>query len=114
MPLIKSYMRVSIEFADLLPPPIFRNTFFIESFPVYQTNLEHLAEEDAIKKSDAAREAFLAELALDSSKVVRDGSDRLKHGNDKKKDKKRHKEQQKTKDSKVSVLNELVLVPLGL
>lgn len=43
-----------------------------------------------MEKSDAAREAFLAELALDSNKGVRGGND-LKHGQEKTKDKKKHK-----------------------
>lgn len=43
-----------------------------------------------MEKSDAAREAFLAELALDSNKAVRGGND-LKHGQEKTKDKKKHK-----------------------
>ncbi|KAK4768107.1 hypothetical protein SAY87_003248 [Trapa incisa] len=68
-----------------------------------KTCLEDLAEKDAIKKSDAAREAFLAELALDSSKG---GTNNLKHGNDKAKDKKRHKEHRKTKDLKASGFSE--------
>lgn len=56
----------------------------------FQTHLEDLAEKDAMEKSDAAREAFLAELALDSNKGVRGGND-LKHGQEKTKDKKKHK-----------------------
>ncbi|KAK4779184.1 hypothetical protein SAY86_006712 [Trapa natans] len=79
--LIKLYMKVGIEPADLLCP--------VGS----KTRIEDLAEKDAIKKSDAAREAFLAELALDSSKC---GTNNLKHGNDKAKDKKRHKGHRKT------------------
>ncbi|OWM65342.1 hypothetical protein CDL15_Pgr008932 [Punica granatum] len=80
VPLIKSYMR---------------------------TRLEDLAEKDAIEKSDAAREAFLAELALDSNKGVRGGNDSsMKHGHDKTKDKKKHKEHRKTKDSKASGISE--------
>ncbi|KAK4781982.1 hypothetical protein SAY86_016084 [Trapa natans] len=67
-----------------------------------KTRIEDLAEKDAIKKSDAAREAFLAELALDSSKGVRGGTDNTKHGIDKAKDKKRHKEHKKAKASRFS------------
>ncbi|KAK6920803.1 protein of unknown function DUF627, N-terminal, partial [Dillenia turbinata] len=62
--------------------------------------LEDLAEKDATKKSDAAREAFLAELALDSKKSVTGGSDNSKHAQEKTKDKKKNKEYRKSKDSK--------------
>ncbi|XP_024045653.1 uncharacterized protein LOC18048599 isoform X2 [Citrus clementina] len=65
-----------------------------------RAHLEDLAEKDATEKSDAAREAFLAELALDSKKVARGGSDISKHTNDKTKEKRKHKEYRKTKDSK--------------
>ncbi|KAJ7956324.1 Ubiquitin carboxyl-terminal hydrolase-related protein [Quillaja saponaria] len=73
MPLVKSYLRA---------------------------HLEDLAEKDATEKSDAAREAFLAELALDSKKVVRGGTDNPKHMQEKTKDKKKNKEHKKIRDSK--------------
>jgi len=60
-----------------------------------------LAEKDATKKSDAAREAFLAELALDSEKGIKGGSDNSRHAHEKPKEKKRSKEFRKSKDSKV-------------
>ncbi|XP_022988322.1 uncharacterized protein LOC111485602 isoform X1 [Cucurbita maxima] len=63
--------------------------------------LEDLAEKDATKKSDAAREAFLAELALDSEKGIKGGSDNSRHAHEKPKEKKRSKEFRKSKDSKV-------------
>ncbi|XP_022135262.1 uncharacterized protein LOC111007268 isoform X2 [Momordica charantia] len=66
-----------------------------------RAHLEDLAEKDATKKSDAAREAFLAELALDSKKGMRGGSDNLRHAHEKPKEKKRNKEFRKAKDSKV-------------
>lgn len=69
-----------------------------------QAHLEDLAEKYATEKSDAAREAFLAELALDSKKGARGGGDNSKHAHDKTKDKKRNKDFRKTKDSKVSTL----------
>lgn len=62
-----------------------------------------MAEKDATEKSDAAREAFLAELALDSNKGARGGSDSSRQTHDKAKDKKKHKEYRKTKDSKVLI-----------
>lgn len=62
--------------------------------------MEDLAEKDATKKSDAAREAFLAELARDSKKggVVIDGS---KHVHERTKDRKKSRENRKNKDQKV-------------
>jgi hypothetical protein len=66
--------------------------------------LEDLAEKDATEKSDAAREAFLAELALDSKKGGRGGSDTSRHAHEKTKDKKKNKDHRKTKDSKVSIV----------
>ncbi|GAV66724.1 UCH domain-containing protein/DUF629 domain-containing protein/DUF627 domain-containing protein [Cephalotus follicularis] len=78
LPLVKSYMRA---------------------------HLEDLAEKDATEKSDAAREAFLAELALDSRKGAR-GSDNARHSQEKAKDKKKNKEYKKIKDSKASGFKE--------
>lgn len=66
--------------------------------------MEDLAEKDATQKSDAAREAFLAELALDSKKSVIGGSDNIRHNHDKTKEKKKSKESRKMKDSKVSTV----------
>lgn len=68
-----------------------------------QIRLEDMAEKDATEKSDAAREAFLAELALDSKKSLKGGLDNLKHAQDRTKDKKRHKDNRKNKDSKVLI-----------
>ncbi|XVE57026.1 hypothetical protein DITRI_Ditri04bG0058500 [Diplodiscus trichospermus] len=65
-----------------------------------RAHLEDLAEKDATEKSDAAREAFLAELARDSKKGVRGGSDNSRHSQEKSKDKKKNKEFRKFKDSK--------------
>ena len=61
--------------------------------------MENIAEKYATKKSDAAREAFLAELALDSKKHIVNGNDISRH--DKSKEKKRSKDWRKTKDVKV-------------
>ncbi|CAK9330153.1 unnamed protein product [Citrullus colocynthis] len=66
-----------------------------------RAHLEDLAEKDVTKKSDAAREAFLAELALDSKKGIKSGSDNSKHAHEKPKEKKKSKEFRKAKDSKV-------------
>ncbi|KAJ9677302.1 hypothetical protein PVL29_022349 [Vitis rotundifolia] len=65
-----------------------------------RAHLEDLAEKDATQKSDAAREAFLAELALDSKKSAIGGSDNSRHNQDKTKEKKKSKEYRKMKDSK--------------
>ncbi|KAG2679123.1 hypothetical protein I3843_11G036300 [Carya illinoinensis] len=67
-----------------------------------RAHLEDLAEKDATEKSDAAREAFLAELAHDSKKGLKGGSDNSRHAQEKTKDKKKNKEYRKTKDSKAT------------
>ncbi|XP_038725297.1 uncharacterized protein LOC120016543 isoform X2 [Tripterygium wilfordii] len=72
LPLVKSYMRA---------------------------HLEDLAEKDATEKSDAAREAFLAELSLDSKKGAR-GIDNMRQTRDKTKDKKKNRVFRKIKESK--------------
>ncbi|KDP31191.1 hypothetical protein JCGZ_11567 [Jatropha curcas] len=79
LPLVKSYMRA---------------------------HLEDLAEKDATEKSDAAREAFLAELALDSKKGTRGGTDNLRNTQEKSKEKKKNREYRKPKDSKATFGNE--------
>ncbi|KZV56515.1 hypothetical protein F511_22346 [Dorcoceras hygrometricum] len=65
-----------------------------------RSHLEDLAEKDATDKSDAAREAFLAELALDSKRGIGVGVDILKNVNDRTKDKRKSKESRKNKDTK--------------
>ncbi|KAG8388657.1 hypothetical protein BUALT_Bualt02G0148100 [Buddleja alternifolia] len=72
-----------------------------------RARLEDLAEKDATEKSDAAREAFLAELALDSKKVVAAGVDNSKHVHERSKDKKKSKENRKNRDSKATNSDEL-------
>ncbi|XP_072980496.1 uncharacterized protein [Typha angustifolia] len=62
-------------------------------------HLEDLVDKDATEKSDAAREAFLAELALDAKKNVGKGGD-LKQSHEKSKDKKKYRDHRKTKDTK--------------
>ncbi|KAF3437790.1 hypothetical protein FNV43_RR20546 [Rhamnella rubrinervis] len=71
-----------------------------------RAHLEDLAEKDATEKSDAAREAFLAELALDSKKGVRGGNDNSRHAQEKSKDKKKNREYKKAKDSKATSFSE--------
>ncbi|KAJ0585698.1 putative ubiquitinyl hydrolase 1 [Helianthus annuus] len=73
-----------------------------------RAHLETLAEKDATEKSDAAREAFLAELALDSKKA---SGDVTRHVNDKLKDKRKNKEYRKTKDFKAASSGELHVLP---
>lgn len=54
----------------------------------------------ATEKSDAAREAFLAELELDEKKnIIREVESR--HAHEKLKDKKKSKDSRKSKDTKV-------------
>ncbi|XP_054820604.1 uncharacterized protein LOC129319520 isoform X3 [Prosopis cineraria] len=74
-----------------------------------RARLEDLAEKDATEKSDAAREAFLAELALDSKKGVKGGSDGAKHM-EKTKDKKKNKENRKTRDLKATYGHEQLIL----
>ncbi|KAK7388993.1 hypothetical protein VNO78_23824 [Psophocarpus tetragonolobus] len=63
--------------------------------------LEDLAEKDAREKSDAASEAFLAELALDSKKAVKGGNESSRHV-EKTKDKKKNKDHRKARDLKAT------------
>ncbi|EOA23393.1 hypothetical protein CARUB_v10016569mg [Capsella rubella] len=79
LPLVKSYMRA---------------------------HLEALAEKDATEKSDAAREALLFELALDSKKEARGRNDNSKHMLEKSKDKKKIKDTRKLKDLKATIGND--------
>ncbi|KAF3655732.1 putative LOB domain-containing protein 27-like [Capsicum annuum] len=72
-----------------------------------RAHLEDLAEKDATEKSDAAREAFLAELARDSEKSLSGGNEKSKHAHERTKDKKKNKEYRKAKDLKPNIGNEL-------
>lgn len=76
-----------------------------------RARLEDLAEKDAREKADAAREAFLAELALDSKKEINGGGDTSKHMHEKTKDKKKSKEHRKSKDAKATGVSELQHLP---
>ncbi|WJX89925.1 hypothetical protein P8452_71879 [Trifolium repens] len=66
-----------------------------------KTLLEDLAEKDAREKSDAAGEAFLAELALDSKKISKGVNENTRHV-EKTKDKKKNKDHRKTRDLKAT------------
>lgn len=55
-----------------------------------------------MQKSDAAQEAFLAELAKDQKNSGSKEAENLKQAREKSKDKKKTKEQKKFKDAKVS------------
>ncbi|CAM6013297.1 unnamed protein product [Sphagnum balticum] len=68
-----------------------------------KSHLEGEAEKDAMQKSDAAREAFLAELAKDKESPSTKEAELLKQSRDKPKDKKRLKDQKKPKDVKQEV-----------
>ncbi|XP_029117313.2 LOW QUALITY PROTEIN: uncharacterized protein [Elaeis guineensis] len=68
-------------------------------------HLEDLVDKDAAERSDAAREAFLAELALDAKKNVNKGGD-PKQTNEKSKDKKKNKDYKKAKDTKAVSSND--------
>ncbi|XP_043726329.1 uncharacterized protein LOC122672887 isoform X2 [Telopea speciosissima] len=67
-----------------------------------RSHLEDLVDKDATEKSDAAREAFLAELALDAKKNTNRGGDHLKQILERSKDKKKNKDYRKTKDLKAT------------
>ncbi|KAG9154712.1 hypothetical protein Leryth_014212 [Lithospermum erythrorhizon] len=76
-----------------------------------RAHLEDLAEKDATKKSDAAREILLAELARDPKKSGKGGIENSRHVQEKAKDKKKNKDNKKTKDSKNIGGNEILLSP---
>ncbi|KAJ6749130.1 INACTIVE UBIQUITIN CARBOXYL-TERMINAL HYDROLASE 53-LIKE [Salix purpurea] len=75
-----------------------------------RAHLDDLAEKNATEKSNAAREAFLAELALDSKKGTQGRSDNSRNTLEKGKDKRKNKDYKKTKDSKVAAASEQHLV----
>ncbi|KAF0912897.1 hypothetical protein E2562_019477 [Oryza meyeriana var. granulata] len=64
-----------------------------------RTHLEELVDKDARERADAAREAFLAELALDAKRNANKVGD-TKQSHDKSKDKKKVKDSRKSKDFK--------------
>lgn len=66
-------------------------------------------DKDARERSDAASEAFLAELALDAKKNANRGGD-TKQPHEKSKDKKKTKDSQRSKDIKVAVLLILIIL----
>jgi len=65
--------------------------------------LEELVDKDARERSDAAREAFLAELALDAKKNANKGGD-TKQSHEKSKDKKKFKDFRRSKELKVDLI----------
>ncbi|KAL0421867.1 UNVERIFIED_CONTAM: hypothetical protein Slati_3209600 [Sesamum latifolium] len=95
---VKLELASSHDFRSVLIP-------LVKSF--LRARLEDLAEKDAREKSDAAREAFLAELALDSKKGVSAGVDNSKHVHERTKDKKKSKESRRNKDLKATHCDEL-------
>ncbi|CAN6285585.1 unnamed protein product [Urochloa humidicola] len=74
-----------------------------------QSHLEELVDKDARERSDAAREAFLAELALDAKKNASKGGD-MKQYQEKSKDKKKAKDSRRSKDLKDSSWSDQYLV----
>lgn len=62
--------------------------------------LEDAAEKDALQKSDAARDAFLAELSRDEKVTSERLSDSGRHLKERSKEKKKNKEQRRFKDGK--------------
>ncbi|CAN1179904.1 hypothetical protein LINPERPRIM_LOCUS12406 [Linum perenne] len=110
-----SIMRIvsGMQHLELKLEPVSASDYQLILLPLVKSylraHLEDLAEKDATEKSDAAREAFLAELALDSKKAAQGGSDTSRNSQEKK-DKKRNKELKKTKDSKGSFGSEQPLL----
>jgi len=60
-------------------------------------------DKDARERSDAAREAFLAELAMDAKKNANKGGD-TKQSHEKSKDKKKFKDFRRSKELKVDLI----------
>ncbi|KAF8087042.1 hypothetical protein N665_0601s0008 [Sinapis alba] len=83
--------------------PVSSNDYQIVLVPLVKSymraRLEALAEKYATEKADAASEAFLVELALDSKKEARGKNDNSKHTQEKSKDKKKNKDTKKLKAS---------------
>ncbi|KAI3873011.1 hypothetical protein MKX03_024708 [Papaver bracteatum] len=71
----------------------------IQSF--MRAHLEELVAKDAEEKSDAAREALLAELVLEPKKGIQKGGD-SKHNQEKMKDKKKKRDHKKSKSLKMN------------
>uniref|UniRef100_A0A1D1YV94 Inactive ubiquitin carboxyl-terminal hydrolase 54 n=1 Tax=Anthurium amnicola TaxID=1678845 RepID=A0A1D1YV94_9ARAE len=71
--------------------------------------LEDLVDKDATEKSNAAREAFLAELALDAKKSTNKAGDHSKQMQEKLKDKRKGRDYRKSKDIKASNSSEQAL-----
>ncbi|XP_023638015.1 uncharacterized protein LOC17886233 isoform X2 [Capsella rubella] len=90
--------------------PVSSNDYQIVLLPLVKSymraHLEALAEKDATEKSDAARDALLVELALDSKKESRGRNDNSKHTLEKSKDKKKVKDTRKLKDMKGTIGND--------
>ncbi|RZC78983.1 hypothetical protein C5167_003180 [Papaver somniferum] len=83
----------------------------IQSF--MRAHLEELVAKDAKEKSDAAREALLAELVLEPKKGIQKGGD-SKHNQEKMKDKKKKRDHRKAKSLKVITYNYWVYLYLGM
>ncbi|XP_010503407.1 PREDICTED: uncharacterized protein LOC104780601 isoform X2 [Camelina sativa] len=105
-------MRIVTEMqqSELRLGPVSSNDYQIVLLPLMKSymraHLEALAEKDATEKSDAAREALLVELALDSTKETRGRNDNSKHMLEKSKDKKKIKDTRKLKDLKATTGND--------
>lgn len=107
LPLVKSYMRVSIclnkpsYFFFPLVAVFFHVlidiSFLLSPSVSFQAHLELLADKYATEKADAASEAFLVELALDSKKEARGRNEKSKHTQEQSKDKKKNKDTKKLK-----------------
>ncbi|KAJ4910429.1 Ubiquitin carboxyl-terminal hydrolase-related protein [Raphanus sativus] len=83
--------------------PVSYNDYQIVLLPLVKSymraHLELLADKYATEKADAASEAFLVELALDSKKEARGRNEKSKHTQEQSKDKKKNKDTKKLKAS---------------
>jgi len=112
LPLVKSFLRVRngvVSHLYLLLMGYCSTQALAPFYPwfCWQLHLEDLVDKDAAEKSDAAREAFLAELALSEKKNINKGGE-SKQLQDKSKDKKKNKDNRKPKDIKVRIILSLL------
>ncbi|XP_057983147.1 uncharacterized protein LOC131168020 [Malania oleifera] len=97
---LKIWLLSALDYRSIMMP-------LLKSF--MQAHLVDLVDKDALEKSDAARDAFLAELALDAAKNTNSGGNQAKQMQAKWKDKKKNKDSRKAKDLKATGGSEQLL-----
>ncbi|KAF8390293.1 hypothetical protein HHK36_024818 [Tetracentron sinense] len=75
-----------------------------------RAHFENLVDKDAQEKADAARESFLAELALDTKKSIDRGGDHSKQTQEKSKNRRKNKDKRRAKALKATGGNEQPLL----